>query len=175
VVNEYINPKIAETERRSKQIEDFVINLSGREATKLREEFESSRSLLDELQNLRSELLRVAALPYKPNLKDGVPITAAPLWKLFRLPKWRRDLEECWKNLESGEFDWAHLAYSIWPERVKEKCKKDRSLAIAHQLEDLCEVFSPETSAKKRRGRGRKAIESSQINIEEMETEGSEE
>jgi len=77
---------------------------------------------------------------WKPNLNDGVMITACPLWKLFRLPKWRRDLETCWKELEAGEYDWAHLACSLWPERVKEKCRTDRSIAIAHGLKDICEV-----------------------------------
>ena len=35
-----------------------------------------------------------------------------------------------------GEYDWAHLAMHLWPERVIPKCHKDRSLAIAHDLED---------------------------------------
>ena len=30
-------------------------------------------------------------------------------------------------------------------------CKKDRSIAIAHGLEDLCEVKAPEKKAKKRK------------------------
>ena len=90
---------------------------------------------------MKAELLRVAELPYKPDLNDGVQITAAPLWRLFRLPAWRKVLEATWKKLEKGEYDWAHLAYAIWPERVQEKCKTDRSLAIAHELENLCEVM----------------------------------
>ena len=92
------------------------------------------------MREFQDELARVAGLPYKPDLNDGVQITASPLWKLFRLPKWRNDLEECWKELEGSEYDWAHLAYSIWPERVREACKRDRSIAIAHELESLCEV-----------------------------------
>ena len=70
---------------------------------------------------MKAELLRVAELPYQPDLNDGVQITAAPLWKLFRLPAWRKVLEETWKKLEKGEYDWAHLSDAIWPERVKEK------------------------------------------------------
>ena len=35
-----------------------------------------------------------------------------------------------------GELDWAHLAMHLWPERVVPKCARDRSLAIAHGLED---------------------------------------
>lgn len=34
----------------------------------------------------------------KPDLDDGVQITAAPLWKLFRLPKWQKTLKETWQK-----------------------------------------------------------------------------
>ena len=46
-------------------------------------------------------------------------------------------LKEAWESLERGEYDWAHLAMSIWPERVVPKCVTDRSLSIAHDVEDL--------------------------------------
>jgi hypothetical protein len=36
-----------------------------------------------------------------------------------------------------GKYDWSHLAMHLWPERVVPKCAKDRSLAIAHGLEDV--------------------------------------
>jgi len=52
------------------------------------------------------------------------------------------------EKLEKGDYDWAHLAYAIWPERVKEKCKIDLSIAIAHDLED---VYEGEAHSKKRR------------------------
>jgi hypothetical protein len=166
-VNDYVDPKITNIERRLKQVESDLGAASGREATKLRGEVERSRSLFEELQDLKAELLRVAALPYQPNLDDGVLIAACPLWKLFRLPKWRKDLQECWKKLEAGDYDWAHLAYAIWPERVRQKCMTDESLAIAHGLEDLCEIRNTGSSPKRRRPRGGKASESTQMNVEE--------
>ena len=86
---------------------------------------------------MRGELLRVASLPYRPSLDDGVLISAAPLHDLFRLPGWRADLAACWQNLVMGKHDWSHLAYAIWPERVKEVCRGDKSIAIAHGLETL--------------------------------------
>ncbi|MDO9585677.1 MAG: hypothetical protein Q7I93_04230, partial [Syntrophales bacterium] len=39
-----------------------------------------------------------------------------------------------WEELQKGKYDWAHLAMKYWPDRVKEKCRKDKSLAIAHGL-----------------------------------------
>jgi hypothetical protein len=87
-----------------------------------------------ELKDFRDELLRIAKF-WKPNLNDGVQITAAPLWKLFQHRPWQNKLKETWEQLENGDFDWAHLACSIWPERVLRKCHEDRSLAIAHDVE----------------------------------------
>jgi len=59
---------------------------------------------------------------------------------LFLHKPWQKKLKETWKKLEKGDYDWAHLAYSIWPERVIAASHKDRSYAIAHDLEaDLWE------------------------------------
>ena len=53
--------------------------------------------------------------------------------------------------LASTNYDWAHLAMNYWPERVREKCKTDKSLAIAHGLEEL--YIEPEAKPKKVRGK----------------------
>ncbi len=156
-VNKYVEPKISEVERGIAQIENDLKAASGREATRLTDRLGEARAFVTELRGLREELLRIAALPYKPDLNDGVIINAAPLHKLFRLRSWAKDTEDCWKKLEKGDYDWAHLAYTIWPERVREVCKRDRSIAIAHGLEDLCEAQAPEP--KKKGGRGRRKKE----------------
>ena len=122
---------------------------------KERAELQELRDFQAELQDLHDELLRVAQLPWKPNLNDGVLITASPLWKLFRLPKWQKDLKACWEELAAGDYDWAHLALTIWPDRVGAACKTDRSLAIAHGLEDLCEVEAPKPKAKRAKKPGK--------------------
>jgi len=147
-LNKYVKPKIDATEKELRRIESELPNATGREASDLRTAFERATSLLEELREFRADLARIAELPYKPNLNDGVLIAASPLWKLFRLPQWRKDLQECWKRLETGEYDWAHLAYSIWPDRVREVCKRDRSIAIAHGLEELCEVTAKPAKKK---------------------------
>jgi hypothetical protein len=134
--------------QRNEPLEEKVQRASGREAARLREEIEEVRAIHSELTGLRDELLRVAALPYRPNLNDGVIINAAPLHRLFRLPRWAKDMRATWEKLERGEYDWAHLAYTMWPDRVREKCRTDKSLAIAHGLEDL--YMGPPAGAKKR-------------------------
>jgi hypothetical protein len=113
------------------------------------------REFLDELKDLRDEIERVIKLPWKPNLNDGVLITASPLHKIFRLPKWQKDLKACWEKLAKGDYDWSHLAYTIWPSRVEKACEKDRSIAIAHGLEHLCKVEPP----KPKKQRSKKAAE----------------
>jgi hypothetical protein len=136
-VSEYVAPKIAKVEDRIGQLEGGEARREGREGARAAKELVELSEFLSELKHMREELLRVAKLSYKPNLNDGVQITAAPLWRLFRLPRWRSELEKTWKALEKGEYDWAHLSYAIWPDRVKENCKTDKSLAIAHGLESL--------------------------------------
>lgn len=149
IVSDYVSPKISQLEDRITQREAEQKAAEGRAASRLAKELGELAELLQELKELRDELLRVAHLPYRPNLNDGVQITAAPLWRLFRLPKWRAELEKTWRALERGDSDWAHLAYAIWPDRVREKCHSDRSLAIAHDLEGLYQ----EKEATEGRGR----------------------
>jgi hypothetical protein len=143
VINNYLQPKIDEVRKQKKPLElNTIIDNKGLKELKELNDFEH------ELEEMKKELLRITALPYKPNHDDGVLITAAPLHKLFRHTKWRKATEECWKELEKGEYDWAHLAHSIWSDRVIKKCKKDLSMAIAHGLEHYCEVKPKEKKEK---------------------------
>jgi len=144
VVNDFILPKQQEVAEQIKKLE----NNPGLD-NKGKKELLDNQNLFHELKDMEKDLLEVASLPYKPNHDDGVLITAAPLYRFFRHSKWKKATEECWKALQKGEYDWAHLAYSIWPERVTKKCKKDLSMAIAHGLEEICEVKPKEKKEKK--------------------------
>ncbi len=128
-VNDFVEPKL-------KTVSDDLNGLRNKTNRSSVEEKELAKltDLEAELKDFRDELLRLAKF-WKPNLNDGVQITAAPLWKLFQHKPWQKKLKETWEKLEKGEYDWAHLAYSIWPERVLRKCYTDRSLAIAHDVE----------------------------------------
>jgi len=75
---------------------------------------------------------------WNPILDDGVVLTMASLWRLVPQHKpWQRELKGKWDELAAGKNDWAHLAMHLWPERVIPKCSANRSLAIAHGLEDV--------------------------------------
>jgi hypothetical protein len=133
-VNDFIEPKL-------KQVGQDVAALrtkgSARSAAE-EKSLEKLQSLESELAELRETLLEIAPT-YRPNHDDGVQITAAPLWRLFRHKPWQKVLNATWEKLEKGDYDWAHLSMAYWPDRVREKCKTDKSLAIAHDLEGLYE------------------------------------
>jgi hypothetical protein len=129
-VNNFVEPKLELTVNELSTLRSKSTRSSQEE-----KQLERLSDLEGELKDFRDELLRLAKF-WKPNLNDGVQITAAPLWNLFRDKAWQKKLKQTWESLEKGEYDWAHLAGSIWPERVLRKCHEDRSLAIAHGVED---------------------------------------
>lgn len=135
------------------QVSREYAELRSKGSSRSREEekqYETLQAFEQELTDLRDTLLKIAP-NYQPNHDDGVQITAAPLWPLFRHKPWQNVLKDTWKKLEKGDYDWAHLAMAYWPDRVREKCKTDKSLAIAHGLEDL--YVEPETVPKKTRAK----------------------
>ena len=145
-INDFVEPKL-------KQVGADVTALRNKGSARTRDDekqFEALQAFELELIELRDTLLKLAPT-YQPNHDDGVQISAAPLWQLFRHRPWQKVLKDTWAKLEKGDYDWAHLAMNYWPERVREKCKTDKSLAIAHGLEDL--YSEPEAKPKKARGK----------------------
>lgn len=145
-INDFVEPKL-------KEVGAGGTALRNKGAARTRDEekqLEALQAFELELIELRDTLLGIAP-SYQPNHDDGVQITAAPLWPLFRHKPWQKVLKESWAKLEKGDYDWAHLAMSYWPTRVREKCKTDKSLAIAHDLEAL--YVEPEAKPKKTRGK----------------------
>ncbi len=145
-INDFVEPKL-------KQVGADVTALRNKGTARTRDDekqFEALQAFELELIELRDTLLKLAPT-YKPNHDDGVQISACPLWPLFRHRPWQKVLKDTWGKLEKGDYDWAMLAMNYWPERVREKCKTDKSLAIAHGLERLYD--EPEAAPKKTRGR----------------------
>lgn len=133
VLGDVVEPKLASEQRRLSDLtQEFGSSPSGSQ----RRTVDAQQALVDELIELRDELRAVAPL-WHPDLNDGIVIVLAPLWRLFAHHRaWSKELRDRWAKLAKGEYDWAQLAMRIWPERVIPKCADDRSLAIAHDLED---------------------------------------
>jgi len=134
VLHDVVAPKLGLEERKLLSLtQEFGPNPTASQ----RKEIAAEESFVDELRAFRDEVTRVAPL-WKPDLDDGVLLTMAPLWRLVPQHRaWQKELKTAWESLSAGEYDWAHVAMHLWPERVVPKCATDRSLAIAHGLEDV--------------------------------------
>mgnify|MGYP001210751183 CR=1 FL=1 len=148
-INDFVEPKLKEVGAGGTALRNKGIARTRDEE----KQFETLQAFELELIELRDTLLAIAP-SYQPNHDDGVQITAAPLWPLFRHKPWQNVLKDTRTKLEKGDHDWAHLAMSYWPVRVREKCKTDKSLAIAHDLEEL--YVEPAVKPKKTRGQSKK-------------------
>jgi hypothetical protein len=134
VQNDYVTPKLVHEER---QIETLRAEAGSDSVAAQRKAIETQQAFVEELRAFLDEVKRVAPL-WNPNLDDGVIINFAPLWRLVPHHKpWQKELKSTWDALCAGKYDWAHLGMYLWPERVVPKCAGDRSLAIAHGLEDV--------------------------------------
>ncbi len=116
-------------ERRLAELDDLLAEL---------EDFEAKIRAVVQRTNERGE-----PIGYEPDLDDGVVLAAAPLHEL--IPWLRRvkdrgrqisELAAYWEDLAEGKYDWAHIAMHYWPNRVTDKCRKDKSLAVAHALDE---------------------------------------
>jgi hypothetical protein len=110
--------------------------LNRSQLTKLGKEIESKSDFINELKDFKEKINKVAQRGYDPDFDDGVILNMAPLHEVI---PWKEP-KAYWEDLETGKYDWAHIAMKYWPERVREKCKKDKSIAIAHNLEHLYET-----------------------------------
>jgi len=134
VQNDFVVPKLRLEENRLAALESEA---GDKPTATARKEIDRQREFVAELRAFLDEVRRVAPL-WDPDLDDGVIINFAPLWRLVPQHRpWQTELKKTWDELCAGKYDWAHLAMRLWPERVVPKCATDRSLAIAHGLEDV--------------------------------------
>lgn len=154
-LRDFLEPKLQYEEGRAFRVRQ---DAGPTPAPSQRAEIADADELVDDLRALRDELKRVAPL-FKPDLNDGVILNHAPLWRMIGLPKWRKDCQATWDKLAAGDYDWAHLALHLWPERVIPKGATDRSLAIAHDLESIFweEIPADELPTNQRGGTAKKA------------------
>lgn len=145
VLHDIVNPKLRAEQRHLTELtqEAGLSPSAGQRAA-----LDAQETLVGELRELRDELEAVTPL-WAPDLNDGIVIVLAPLWRLFTHHRpWSLELKKHWDKLTAGDYDWAQLAMHIWPERVIPKCVEDRSLAVAHGLEDVFWVQDADNTDK---------------------------
>lgn len=134
VFHDLVVPKIALEDQRLIQLRQAA---GPTPTSSQRREVDKQVGFVDELRELAQRIEAVAPL-WAPDLNDGIVVVLAPLWKLFAHHRvWSRELKNHWAKFAAGHYDWAQMAMHIWPERVIPKCATDRSLAIAHNVEDV--------------------------------------
>ena len=134
VLNDCVTPKLRHEQQRLVELKKVA---GASPSASQRRDLAAQQDFLEELRTLRAEVERVAPL-WKPAMDDGVVLNAAPLWRLLGANRvWQREVKRKWTELSEGKYDWAQWAMHLWPERVVPKCATDRSLAIAHGLEDI--------------------------------------
>ena len=134
VLNDFVEPKLRHEESK---LASLTQEAGGTPTSSQTKPIDAQERFVEELRGFRDEVARIAPL-WNPDFDDGVIINFAPLWRLVPHHRsWQKECKKVWDKLCKGEYDWAHLAMHLWPERVVPKCRKDRSLAIAHGLEDV--------------------------------------
>lgn len=107
------------------------------------------RAEQEQVEGMMEKLNRIIEAGYVPNHDDGVPVTAAPLQHLAASRLWRAECEKNMELLAKGDYDWSHLAMSMYPARVAQKAKKDWCMALTHGLEHICENKPKEKKTRK--------------------------
>lgn len=109
------------------------------------------RAEQEQVEGMMEKLNRIIEAGYVPNHDDGVPVTAAPLQHLAASRLWRTECEKNMEILAKGDYDWSHLAMSMYPARVAQKAKKDWCMALTHGLEHICENKPKEKKTRKKK------------------------
>jgi hypothetical protein len=142
--NRYVGGKINYIETRIEEIRDDMKTAQGKKKKDLEKVLEiREKSLLDVVsfaatikKVLESKNERGETVGWTPEIDDGVILNLAPLREL--MPSWKEPAK-FWQELEDGKYDWSYTAMRYWPDRVLEKCKKNKSYAIAHGQMDVYE------------------------------------
>ncbi|MBC7250989.1 MAG: BREX-1 system adenine-specific DNA-methyltransferase PglX [Anaerolineae bacterium] len=137
---DYLDHKLNGLRLRIGDLRGQLETLSGAARKRVERQIDKTAQLLDEVNEFAQTMERIVREGYEPApnwIDDGVILRLAPLWEL--IPIWEREPKKYWERLERGDYDWSHIAMRYWPERVREKCKTNKSFAIAHGHEEWYE------------------------------------
>ncbi len=130
---DYVVPKLLHEQRR---LDTMRSDAEGTPSVLERRQIEAQELFVGDIRSFEEEIACVTPL-WNPDLDDGVLINFAPFWRLVpQYKSWQNELKATWEDICQGKYDWSHLSMRLWPERVVKKCFADRSLAIAHGLEN---------------------------------------
>jgi len=137
----YIDPKLNLVDQQIRELTQRMTQASGAEQRQLSREQERLQELYQEIKAFSASITTIldrrdetgATVGFNPDINDGVILNMAAIHELI---PWKEPVKY-WQELQAGRYDWAHLAMHYWPKRVTEKCQKDKSLAIAHEVEEL--------------------------------------
>lgn len=131
---EYVEPKKNHLESQIAEFQSKRDRSEGRERRQIENRIGEFTEILDDVREFQKLLKYISEeRGYRPHIDDGVLLNMAPLWGL--IPSWKAEPKKAWLALERGDYDWSYQAMDHWPERVKEKCKTNKSFAIAHGLD----------------------------------------
>lgn len=142
--NRYVAGKINKLKNRIDEVNGAKSSSAGREKKMAEKELEGLETALSDLLDFEKALRQVLETKdergrtagWTPEIDDGVILNLAPLRDL--MPSWKEPAK-FWKGLEAGDYDWSYTAMRYWPDRVLEKCRANKSYAIAHNRLDVYE------------------------------------
>jgi len=140
--NRYVGGKINYIRTRMEEIQENMKTATGKKKKDLEKVLDLREQSLLEVESFAAAIRRVLeaknergeTVGWRPEIDDGVIINLSPLRDL--MPSWKEP-GKFWKELEEGKYDWSYTAMRYWPDRVEEKCKKNKSYAIAHGRTEL--------------------------------------
>ncbi|MBW2308570.1 MAG: hypothetical protein JRG73_16715 [Deltaproteobacteria bacterium] len=147
IMQRYLDPKIALEQSRLEELTSRRQKAQGPERRRIDKEIDTSGEFLAELLQFKETIESITRMKnqrgetagYAPDINDGVLINMSPLRGLIQDRSYARELQKCWDRLEAGDYDWSHMAMRYWTDRVREKCKINKSYAIAHNVMDMYE------------------------------------
>jgi len=141
----YLGGKINYTQTQITELRTQIKSAEGRKKKDLEKELDKLENLLTELETfdqtiqtiLNAQNERGEPVGWTLEIDDGIILNLAPIYEL--IPAWKTEPKKYWERLQAGDFDWSYTAMRYYPNRVLEKCKTNKSYAIAHNRLDVYE------------------------------------